>query len=731
MTYIVKNAERTEKRNFNKVFGNDILKYLAEIITNSDDSYNRLEQAGYIGSDVICPIYIHVTNSRLKREVLVVDNAEGMNDIDLLRNFQEYGADTSGGATGKKVRGLFGQGASDVLFNASLNGKIAEICSFKDDTFYVCKFRWDGGNKVINPQRQKKSMSDLRNLRDHYKIPNNGTAVRFGLPKDVTIPRNFAQAISSFYILRFILSKQNRQIVFIEHTNGGVPKETKLEYIFPPLIDEDILLSQDIHFQYAGDKVSGKLTLMRKPQQESFGTLHVLCYDKQKSVYDNTLFNYEKYPNADTIHGLLELDGASDIIRKKLNQDIPEEILTDTRDGFDKRHTFYKELFSRVEPLLQTVLEKLSREKPEKSVELTDQREWRDAFKEINKYFQEELEEEIGGVETGVNPPPEGLRFAVPNIKITAGRKYSTKLLINGNLLPAGSIISLTNESPDIDISPIKITITDKDIDKNSLAVKSISISGLIVGTESTVIATSNTGHTSKLFVSVIDREIHYPKYGFEFVPSHTRLRANDSMVAKLFINIEKIPLGSVIDFDYDRSLMLLGHTSITLSEEHLVAGNIAKVETEVASLEVFAQTGVKASVGSTVAVLSVDISDEEDQDDKGRGGFLNGVTVKAVSSFWQTFFDHRDGRININSDNAVNKLHLGIVNPDNFKPTKDQRRFLVDLCANEAAKQLVKLKIGKGKIPSDSYEAVLDEIQKEKNKLLGIFVKTLDSFIM
>ena len=144
------------------------------------------------------------------------------------------------------------------------------------------------------------------------------------------------------------------------------------------------------------------------------------------------------------------------------------------------------------------------------------------------------------------------------------------------------------------------------------------------------------------------------------------------------------------------------------------------------------AQTKVKASVGSTVAVLSVDISDEEDdQVDKGRGGFLNGVTVKAVSSFWQTFFDHRDGRININSDNVVNKLHLGVVNPDNFKPNKDQRRFLVDLCANEAAKQMVKLKIGKGKIPSDNYEAVLDEIQKEKNKLLGIFVKTLDNFIM
>lgn len=729
--YVVKNAERTEKRNFNKVFGNDILKYLAEIITNSNDSYDRLEQSENINSDVICPIYIHVTNNRSKKEVIVVDNAEGMDDADLIRNFQEYGADTSGGSTGKKVRGLFGQGASDVLFNASLNGKIAEICSFKDGIFYVCKFRWDGGDKVINPQRQKKSMSELRNLRDHYNIPKNGTIVRFGLPKDVAIPRNFVESINSFYMLRFILSKKNREIVLIEHTNDRLPKETKLEYRFPPSIDENILLSRGIDFQFEGDKVSGSLTLLRKPSDEGFGSLQILCYDGQKNVYDNTMFSYEKYPNADAVHGLLELDGASDIIRKKLNQRIPEEILTDTRDGFDKRHSFYKKLYSIVVPLLESVLDKLAREKPEKSVDLTDQREWRDVFKEINKYFQEELEEEIGGVESGVNPPPEGIRFAIPNIKITAGRKYSTKLLINGNLLPIGTVISLTSESSEIDISPMKIIVTSKDIDENNLAVKSISVSGLIVGTETVVTATSSMGHMSKLYVNVIDREIHYPKYGFEFVPNQVSLNTKDSLKTRLFINTEKFPIGTVVDFDCDRELGVLGRKSITLSEDHVVAGSIAMIENILVTLETQGQTEVKASAGSTVAVLSVDISNDNDNEDRGKGGFLNGLTIKAVSSHWQTFFDHRDGRINVNSENVVNKLYLGIVNTDNFKPDREQSRFLVDLCANEAARQLVKLKIGKGKIPGDDYEAVLDEIQKEKNKLLGIFIKILDRLIV
>ena len=394
--FVIHTAERTERRRFNKVLNNDLRKYIAEIVTNADDSYKRLVDDDKLDADKVVPI--RITINKTKKVVVIVDNAEGMNLEELEENFSEYGADTSGGAQGKRVRGLFGQGATDVLLNAAQHGKVAEICSFKDGVYYTCKFKWNAGEEKKGiPQQPKTSQAQMRQIRSHYNIPENGTVIRFGIHEDIRIPRDIIEEIRTFYMLRFILADDKRNVLIrvISSTNTG--EEKRINYNFPEIKESETLSDEDISFKYESDQVGGHLTIYRinEANSRNSGELKILVYDDEHNVYDNTLFGYDKAPGAESLHGYLELVGTSKIIRRKLNQRnaegklSPEEILTETRDGFSRHHEFYKSLFNSIEPQLREVLKKLEAINKDKSVSLDTQKDWNDAFKEINKYFED------------------------------------------------------------------------------------------------------------------------------------------------------------------------------------------------------------------------------------------------------------------------------------------------------------------------------------------------------
>ena len=722
----IQTAERTEKRKFNTVFNNDIRKYIAEIVTNSDDSYRRQLKSGVIEEGTVCPIYITVDVSR--REVLIIDNAEGMNLTDLTNNFSQYGADTSGGEKGHRVRGLFGQGATDVLLNASLHDKIAEIDSIKDDHFYVCKFRWDGGLKKIQPQQSKRSNSEIRKLRESHNIPENGTIVRFGLPEGVKIQQKLAEKIQNFYMLRFILADEKRNVVLTIKTKSKSEQHV-LRYAFPPQNADNVISNNKISYQFEGQPIVGNLILEKHgiKNEDEYGELKVLCYDDERNVYDNTLFDYTKNPGADSLHGYLELEGTSKIIRAKLNQKNPEMILTDTRDGFNKHHDFYKSLAKAVEPQVASALDKITSEKGHKQISLTN-KEWNEAFREINKYFKDELDEEIGGITHGTDAPNEGIRFIFPSIKITQGKRYTIKLLVNTNLIPVGSKISLSQQGDEIEVNESELVIRSDDVVRDNLATKSVSVLGVISTDEQCLItARALDKYSAKLFVTVIDTEVHYPKYGLEFWPNPIIVKPNNASKAHLYFDTSKHPVGSTVRISADNENVQLTDTLVTITEQHLITESIGVVECRFSGVRVDTISTIKAQVDSGSAELEVSIK-SSDQPPAGSSGFLSGISFLESNQFWQTFYNRKDGKININTGNKVNKLQLGSFTAE--KPTKDQNKYIAELCATEAARLLVTRKIAMGKIPDTDYEAVLDTIQKEKNKLLEIFVKSIEKLI-
>src|SRR3989338_10273290 len=161
----------------------DIYKIFTELITNSDESYNRLKKAGHESThSKSIKIYI----DRKTRIVKIVDCAEGMDLVDIDNNFEKYGAIKSGTKRGHRGRGLYGQGLTDVLFlNPSFRSSLHSI---KNDKLYTSEFYYKDDDQTYNSRILKNS--ELEKLRNKYDIPENGTVIQFKLPEKINLPQS-------------------------------------------------------------------------------------------------------------------------------------------------------------------------------------------------------------------------------------------------------------------------------------------------------------------------------------------------------------------------------------------------------------------------------------------------------------------------------------------------------------------------------------------------------------
>lgn len=720
---IVKTDKRKLKRDVEKVLGNDLRKIISEIVINSDDSYKRIKLES--NDNLLVDKSISISIDKNKRQVYIVDCAEGMDSIDIKRNFEFYGADKSGRSTGHKVRGLFGQGASDVLFFSASHNLLSVIKSIKNSKFYNSKFFYKDGQKGIQQTVGKSAVRDIRK-RFNIKHPFNGTIVNFGLPDKVTIPNKLKNKINNFYMTRFIFNDPDRNITLKINS-----KSEKLHYSFPVLDDKSKIIDKDIEFIFEDKSIKGKLTIFRieKKDENKHGELRILVYDSDKSVYDNTFFNYNnKHPGAENIFGYLELFNTAEIISEKLNQEHPEEILTDTRDGFNIYHKFYKSLAKVIDPSLSKAFEQVSSEKKENIVNFDNSKEWSNAFKDINKYFKESLEEDIGG-DVGKNAPVEGIKFIRPHIKITINKTYIIKLLINTDLVPVKSTVRLSSSlNNSIEYSPDDFNVSSKEIIKDNFIVKSISIKGVLNTRNSLILsAETSNGYVAKLFIDVINKDIHYPKYGLEFWPNQLYAKPNIHSKIHLYFDTNKFPLNSKITLNSTNKKIILKKSKAVIKRPNLITDNIGVIDFELLSKEDDVEATITATCIKYQTEMNIFIRSINNLP-TGSGGFFSGLLIQNSNSFWQTYFNKNNRKIVINSGNLINYLNLGEIDNINhdLKLNEIQVKYISELCSNECAKQLILKMIAGGKIEESNFESYLDEVQKQKNIFIKIFLKYL-----
>src|SRR6185437_11979825 len=125
----MKANRRALKMLADQAIGHDLLKGFLELITNSDESYARLEAKD---ASTNGKIEIEVDRRPRKNQTVirVIDFAEGMDEEQLEKCVGNYGEDTSG----QMGRGIFGMGLKDTI-NAFGEGTIT---SLKDGKKHRC-----------------------------------------------------------------------------------------------------------------------------------------------------------------------------------------------------------------------------------------------------------------------------------------------------------------------------------------------------------------------------------------------------------------------------------------------------------------------------------------------------------------------------------------------------------------------------------------------------------------
>jgi hypothetical protein len=713
MEYNVKDAERKTRRAIKNPLSNDFKKYLAEILLNADDSYKRIENENDTSKK---KIDIHL--DRAKRVVTVIDRAEGMSENELREKFTLYGASHAGGHQ-YKVRGLFGQGASDVLFSSAMSKKKAEIKTIKDNDFQTCKFKFAKEKKVDI----KTPRTHLKHIREKYGIEENGTVVIFGLPDAVRLPpkKTIKKTLETYYMFRYILSDERREIVL--HDSHDTELSSK-KYLFDkknPLLEDE-----PVTFEYESYTIKGILNLYEN-KHKKHEHIHVIIKDERNAVYDNTLFGLKKYPGADIISGELELHDIYSILEAKLNdKEDPLQILTDSRDGFDRRNDFTKNMEKALSARIEAVIKERNQVREAKTVSLESQKRIRQALRKINDYYTERFASNIGALSPGMTPPKGGLAFAREAINITEGKKYGLHLFINADVMSDAEAIMLSAPGDAcFSLNTTELFFNHDDADENGLIVKTLAVTGLQPEARSDKLQARQGDVTAETFVKVVEQEVIYPEFGLEFIPSNYTLKPGKQSKLKLYYDRTKYQPGTSVVITMTSKQELIAHeATYRIDDRYALDEQTGLIEVPFKSDFDSARYTITATVKELTTKARVKVERQKTRD-KGKSGFINDIQIAFNDTFWQSSIKEEQAVFYINGLHSINLAtlgNLGALDQKNPGFTQKQYLYIFELLAHELARRIV-LKQWKDKEITD-LEKMYDLVQEEKTNIYDRIVE-------
>lgn len=660
--YAIEFATRQIKRTFERAIGKSLPKILTELVTNADDSYRRLIEPG---SDDIDPKRILVMFERSKRRFSVTDNAEGLTDEEMRHRFLYYGQESSDRSRGFRTRSLFGKGLRDVLFTQT-HGQVKSI---KDGKLYTCRFRWKSSGGQERPIIDiKPSARVTPELREALRIPNNGTRVEFVLRDDVRTPRldRLVSSLSRFYMLRMINSRSAREVLLEQIDRRGQAHRHQLVYRFPEAepqegfsdhLETDIGSSIEIvgEISLAGEE----LTQGEVGYVDREGGLLVL--DEDEAVLDLHLFGFDDDPAARRVCGIVRLNGAGAYIRAKLNQSDPEEILTETRDGFDKQHPFYRQLRAKINPQLAPVIERLRELGPTPKIKLSEKTRERhkQAFDVLNQLANELLGRtgRAPNVPSGKRvPPPDGIAFVNTHVSIQTGVVTPVALLVNPSVVSPGDSIDIVSELADIVVAPSVIVIADKESDGVAV-VKLIRLTSAVAGASGRVIARWKNVQTA-VDVTTTIRDIVTPIDGLEFERDEYTVRIGGTRTLRLYVDLDKVPVGAQITCTSDAEGVVVARESEMVTTASVITDRVAEISIQVSGNTLTSGVGMTAAYREFVAGTRVSVTRREKKED-GKHGLFRDYRFQPLERKVQTQFV-QDGFILVNTKDPVNERYFG-----------------------------------------------------------------------
>jgi len=476
-------ADRVALQQADQAIRKDVLRALVEIITNSNDSYARLEDANLNASG---EIIIDIWRKRNNSVIRVRDFAEGMDDIRMDKVVGTYGEATSGLKEDKHVRGMWGRGLKDAIFGLGYG----YVNSIRGNYLYRSSLLLKDGVPTFDLDEPLPVTDEHR---DKHGIPDgNGTEIEIIVSReDVKMPQfeNLRNYLQRHFELRTIMGNQSRLIILRNLAGADKIKDEQVLSYKPPK-GEMVL---DEHFKIEGYPASAHLQLLRSKIQLStrgeegdYADAGLLVIS-QATVVSLTMLKFENDPYASFFYGSIECDYLHDLMKND------EPVLTATRDGLNWTLPFAKALKqaveSRIEPLVQVEREHAMQDEQMK-LDKRLRKKLDKTIRELNTIATSELSDRQTTPADGKQEPPlSGLEFAPAQIYVQTGQLITLTLRAHlSEKIHNGATVFVVSDNPEVDVLTPKVQIHALK-DHPKIGVAKIQVEGKQVGNEGVVTA--------------------------------------------------------------------------------------------------------------------------------------------------------------------------------------------------------------------------------------------------
>ena len=379
----------------------DVYDALVELVTNADDSYNRLfkkQKRNRDGGDILIERSEQRKGQRSK--IVVRDKAEGMTLQEDMKRALLAWAEFSSEAGN---RGYMGRGAKDCSALGDLTFE-----SIKDGRYYRCIIT---NNLKLRPEVDGQTATGER--RKELGIPHgNGTSVTLELLANIPIPRmkSLACDLPWHYALRDIMAEESDSSVRIRRLGDNQSNPVSLVY---RQLEGELVVNETFEVEgYPGAKA--KLQIWREPEPieeykarfERFGILvkgvraihecSLLADEFKRDQFARRYFGRLESPYLD------QLLADYEVCREEERTHPPENpclvVDPNRRTGLERRHPFVQKLLLPPIERLRSLLAKDRDKEKAQQREVGDQ-ETRNRFDRLAKVVARFLREQLDALD--------------------------------------------------------------------------------------------------------------------------------------------------------------------------------------------------------------------------------------------------------------------------------------------------------------------------------------------
>ena len=705
--------------------GTNIIKNLAEIIKNSDDSYDELQQNG-IDTTGIIEVGFWKHGKRGIDAFCIRDYGVGMSREEVRSAFgqKSYGEDTSK----NRRNGAIGVGGKDALI-----GMIdVDIITIKDRIPTLIHAKTEDGllhtERIEQRESIVKAMSIINNQIPKMKplnLDTSGTFLRFQFPASRHGIRfsTLKEELKGYYTLRNITNGKNATKLRLVDMQTGETWNLVTEQFESEILLKETMQIPHVNRKGVQDHYQVDILIKRAKDELEHDPdkgHNFLIETDQGGVLGNHMFDSGNDPAAARIFGNIIIHRWKTLFRED------QGILPENREGLLWSHPFNKEIDVRLRQYLKPILDqerkKLgSNPKADKTVS----EKMKTTLSFLNKLMKENIHED----EPDEKTPPEIMEFSSTKIQIIPGKSRSVKLFVNPNKIPPLTEITTSLvEGPKAGCT-VHPSGTVKTPDKYNyppdVPYINFEIDGNVEGSISHLKAYFQKKE-AEVRVDVVPETELYPTNGFAFTPASVKLVKKKEKRLKIRIDTHIFAPGTIITLSSEDDRIVLPFTTISVSKPNLgkylteeiitsVKCNTSKIQSKIIAKaydntkqERTAICKVKVVDKEESKVFFKDVKLDPDGDERERARYSDGTIFVHTR---QSVLEHYFG---IDSKNIM----------DNS--TKEAVAILADTVLNIALRQMAIKRVEDGTVDILDESRMDEEIELERKKLEQRFGKEI-----